>query len=222
MASSDLFDAGHDPAENRERRELRYNFQFDDLWAFYWYFNLKSPVTRRNRQLLKWNAPIAAALVGVALVVFGLQLASDEMRIGLCSVGITFLLLAVYRRITWRRRLRHAAKTLAYNAHQRSIRKDVFGPRRVVLTPTTVTESSEWSVTTYKLAAIDQIVDNEAHLFFLRTPAAGIVIPKSAFAGPDEYQAFLATAQAWHAAAVAADNANDGTQPPQFGGKPER
>lgn len=222
MASSDLFDAGHDPAGNREQRELRYNFQFDDLWAFYWYFNLKSPVTQRNRQLLKWYAPIATTLVGVAIVAFALQLSRDEMRIGLCSAGITFLLLAVYRRITWRRRLRHGAKTLAYNAHQRSIRKEVFGPRRVVLTPTTVTESSEWSVITYKLAAIHQIVDNEAHLFFLRTPAAGIVIPKSAFAGPDEYQAFLATAQAWHAAAVAADNANDGTQPPQFGGKPGR
>jgi YcxB-like protein len=63
--------------------------------------------------------------------------------------------------------------------------------------------SAELGESTIKWPAYTHVFGTSEHIYLYRGPQRAIIIPRRAFASPEEAEAFLQAAQEWHAAATA-------------------
>lgn len=174
--------------------EVEYSLGLEDLLAFNQYRNAHSPTIRRQQLTHRLAVPLALAVLWVLLsgMVGGIVGPSAWIMLGLFIglVGAVFF-------FSYPARVRQRTRRLVERMYMEGQNRGLFARRRLTITPETITDATEISVTTMRWAAVEKIVIDERHAFFYVSAVGAFVLPKAAFATEAEFQEFVETAQGY-------------------------
>ncbi len=71
----------------------------------------------------------------------------------------------------------------------------LFARRRLTITPETITEATEISVTTMRWVAVEKIAVDQRHAYFYISAASAFILPTAAFATEADFNEFVQTAR---------------------------
>lgn len=179
---------------------IDFHLQREDLVAFALFQQKHSPAARKQRRLRMVIWGVALVVLLASLIRRGI-LSTDDW---LLMAGTVLLLAGVFVSLPQIRewRLRKAIERM-YGEGRNVL---LYGPRRVVLTPKSLSNSSPNSQSETRWIAIEKIVDTEKALYIYLSSVSGVIIPRRAFTSEDHFQKFLHTAQEFHSRALASEN----------------
>jgi hypothetical protein len=174
--------------------EVEYSLELEDLLAFNDYRNAHSPTFGRQQLTVRLAVPIMLAGLWVLLsgIVGGFVGPSVWIILGLL-IGLVGAVFVFSYPALLRRRIRRLVQRLYMEGQNRGL----FTRRRMTITPETVTDATEVSVTTMKWVAVERIVVDQRHAFFYTSAASAFILPKAAFETEEEFQEFVETAQGY-------------------------
>jgi hypothetical protein len=103
------------------------------------------------------------------------------------SMAATFILLTFVSPLLARRRMRRAVANLYREGSNRAL----LGPRRLRLSPSGLSHSSELIETTAKWAAVEKIETNEQYACLYIAAAQAYIVPRRAFGDEAQFSAFV-------------------------------
>jgi hypothetical protein len=172
--------------------EVEYSLGLEDLLAFNLYHGTHSPTLRRQQVISRlallfgvavgWllMSEIAGKIVGPsAWIIFGFAAA---------LVGVVFF-------VSYPALLRHRMRRLVGRMYMEGQNRGLFTRRRLTITPETITDATEISVTTMKWVAVEKIAIDQRHVYFYTGSASALILPKAAFGTEAEFNEFVETAQ---------------------------
>ena len=170
--------------------EVEYSLGLEDLLAFNQYRNAHSPTIRR--QQFTPRVAVLIALAGVWVLSSAIVDPSAWIILGL------FLgLVGAISYFSYPARLRRRSRRLVEHIYMEGQNRGLFTRRRMTITPETITDATEISVTTMKWVAVEKIAVDQRHVYFYVSAASAFILPKAAFATEEEFQEFVETAQGY-------------------------
>ncbi len=173
-------------------KEITFNLEAADLKAYFRHYCRVSPSVRRANVIM-------LVLVGVV----SLQLSARGEEIGMNSrVGLFFVyyILGSLIALTFAFLVNYAIQSRSW---QDSKRHGLLCEHTFALTPETLRTHTAASDANISWKGIYRIDATASHLFFFVQPELAYIIPRGAFPTPEAAEEFLATARAYHGAAVA-------------------
>ena len=177
-----------------------YEITKDDLSAFNLYHHRHSPTARRQ-YLRSWFVPA----VVWSLVCTGIWYLADRERgtpmrtfLDLMPLFSGVPVYLLYFPWAYRRKLRKIVDGMVSEGQNRGL----FSRHRVTITPESVTDSSEHGQTSTAWRGVERVVAADEHAYIYTNALAAVIVPRRAFAGPSEFEAFVRTARGHHEKAV--------------------
>lgn len=179
---------------------IDFELQRDDLVAFALFHQKHSPAARKQRRqrMVIWGGVL---IVLIATFIRRGFFSSDDWLLVACTIlFLVGLFVSLPQIREWR--LRKAIARM-YGEGRNVL---LYGPRRVVLTPQSLINSSANSQSETRWIAIEKIVVTEEALYIYISSVSSVVIPRREFTSNDHFQTFIQTAQDFHTRALAAEN----------------
>ncbi|MHC4179334.1 MAG: YcxB family protein [Planctomycetota bacterium] len=179
--------------------EVEYSLELEDLLAFNLYHNAHSPAIRRVQRTVRLAVltTLVAVLTTLAIVCVVLSGLGHE-TLG-TSAWIAFsLFIGLVGAILFfshPARVRQRTRRLAERMYREGENRGLFTRRRMTITPETITDATEISVTTMKWVAVEKIAVDRRHAYFYVSAASAFTLPKAAFATEEGFQEFIETAR---------------------------
>ncbi len=170
--------------------EVEYSLELEDLLAFNQYHHAHSPAVRRQQ-----FTPRVAVLIALAAVwVLSCAIVDPSAWI---ILGFFLGLVGAISYFSYPARVRRRSRRLVERMYMEGQNRGLFTRRRMTITPETITDATEISVTTIKWVAVEKIVVDQRHAYFYDSAASAFILPKAAFAAEEEFQEFVETAQGY-------------------------
>ncbi|MGI8982614.1 MAG: YcxB family protein [Pirellulaceae bacterium] len=179
---------------------IEFEFQREDLVGFALYHHKHSSATRTQqlRKLIVFGVAVVTLLA--FLVQRGIRSLDDWLLVGGAALLVVGLFVSLPRIREWR--LRKSIDKM-YGEGRNPL---LNGPRRIILTPLSLINSSPNSQLETRWSVIEKIVVTEQALYIYISSVSSVVVPRRAFTSDDHFQTFVHTAQEFHAGALAAEN----------------
>jgi hypothetical protein len=175
-----------------EGMEVEYVLGMEEVLAFNLYVHRHAPALRRRT----WTARLTVPAICLGAWVMLAGFVQEPGPVIVLGVFLGVIALAFF--LAFPSRARHAVVRLVQRLYSETNSRGAFGRRRMTITPDTVTEAGELTVTTKKWAAVDKIVEDQRHVYFYVSALSAFILPKSAFPNEDAFRAFLETAERYH------------------------
>lgn len=180
---------------------VEYEMTPDDWVAFNLYHHRRSPTARR-RYLRSWFFAAGVWLLG-CLALWHL---ADRGRgtplqtfLALLPLFIAVPIYLVWYPWAYRRNLRRTVAGMVSEGRNRRL----FGRHRVTISPRGIAECGEFGESTTAWQAVERVVSAGEYAYVYLNAVAAIVVPRRAFADPEEFDKFVRTAQEYHDSAAA-------------------
>ncbi|MFN7954227.1 MAG: YcxB family protein [bacterium] len=185
----------HTDATGAEARHIDVDITADDLAEFSAAHLVSSPSGRRQRRVFQVAfAFYVALMVSTALAKWW---AERELDVGSIVTAVLVALFALFyagfQRTMGRRITR---RSLAASRNLGSV-----GPRRVTIAPRSFRCEGPYTDDQVRWPAVERIVESEHALYVYVSANSGYVVPRRAFASDAEFEAFVAMARQYQAAA---------------------
>jgi len=175
--------------------EVEYSLELEDLLAFNQYRNAHSPTFRR--QQFTSRVGVLVALLGVWVLLFGMVGTILAPRTWI-ACGLFIALVAAVFFFSFPALVRRRTRRLVGRMYMEGQNRGLFARRRLTITPETITDATEISVTTMKWVAVEKIAVDQRHVFFYVTATSAFILPKAALATEEEFEEFVETAGRYH------------------------
>ena len=176
--------------------EVEYSLGLEDLLAWNDYRDAHSPAVRRRHLAFPVFFLVLAAVTWVwAFGPVGQRLPGGWTVAGsllALATGLFGVLLLLYPAL-----LRYGTRRLVRAMYREGQNRAFFTRRRLTITPETLTDATEISVTTMKWVAVEKIAVDQRHAYFYVSAANALILPKAAFATAAEFNEFLEAAQGY-------------------------
>jgi hypothetical protein len=180
---------------------VEFALDLEDYIAWNWHKVQTVPLLIRQRRI-QWAAVPLLLLAIDVLVVMQLRTANFPTMVVVSS----FLpLMALAIAILFPYRYRRAVRKNAVAFYNQSSNRALHGHRKVEISPTGVSLTSELYEALYRWPLIIRVEVTGQHAFLDTGGLGGIIIPRHAFTHDAIFQAFLATVQRYQQAAQDAD-----------------
>jgi hypothetical protein len=165
--------------------EVEYELTPDDLYAFQWRAAVTSPRARRFTRKVYgyWFLALLVVAVMPAIGAGGFVISRVDYKFFL----ITFAIIAALQWYLGRRLMRRAILQLLKEERPG---RGQLGKHRVVLTDDGLLESTAVGESRTSWAGVNRVEHNAEYIFIYTSPAAAQVIPKRAFKGTQQAEAF--------------------------------
>jgi hypothetical protein len=171
--------------------EVEYSLGLEDLLAFNQDRNAHSPTIRRQHLTVQVFFLVLAGipwLVGFGMV----RLAGPRtLTAGYAVVGLAVAVLF----LSYPALARRAERRLASRMYMEGQNRSLLSRHRLTITPETITDANELSVTTMKWVAVEKIAVDRGHAYFYTSALSAIILPKASFPTEEEFRDFVETAQ---------------------------
>jgi hypothetical protein len=172
--------------------DAEYTLTEDDFLKLHLHAETVIPALRWRYRMFRWGIPVGAVIYGIgftAMVFKGPSSLSDKI-LGLIFLGMALLLLAGAHKLHVS--LNRWSVRTQMRARQHSLLSE---PLRMMLLPDQVYITTRTSHSSYKWGAILNITESPTHFFFWISQRDALIIPKRAFATPEEARLFGETAR---------------------------
>ena len=165
--------------------EVEYELTPDDLYAFQWRGVFQSPRGRRARRNVYLGWTLAVVLFAIVPAIGADGFTMSRVSLGFIAIALPAVFLFQWCLERWivRRAIRELLKDERPD-------KGHLGRHRLVLGEDGVHESTAVGESRTTWAGVDRVEQNPDYIFIYTTPAAAHVIPKRAFAEPQQADAF--------------------------------
>jgi hypothetical protein len=173
--------------------EAEYTLALDDVLAWNRYYLDHSPTIRHSlRRRIVYQA--LGAIVGC--------LAVSAILPSLWWLWGIFIVLCVaifsVFAFAYPNSTRRTNTRLIERMYEEGKNASLYRRRRLTIAPETITEATDISVTTYKWSAIEKIVIDQQHAYFLVSALGAFVLPKRACATDEAFQRYVELAQQYY------------------------
>ena len=170
---------------------IEYQNTLDDILALNWYHHRASPAARRTLLLFQYGLPIAI----VVLVVLITLAAGWSLFTIVPAVVLALAWFALVPQMQ-KRNLQKQIVRLYAEGRDRGI---VTG-HKVSMSSSSITDRTDRGETTTAWKDVDKVVATEKHVFIYVGPQSALIVPRGAFPGESEYNAFVDAAMRYHKA----------------------
>jgi hypothetical protein len=176
--------------------EVEYELTHDDLFAYQWRAAFTSARARRTRRTtyLGWFVAVLLLAIVPAIGADGITIS----RVSLTFIVVTFSSVALAQWFLERRLMRRAIWQLI---KEEKPDRGQLGKHKVVLTPDGVRESTMVGESRTSWAGVDRVEQDPHYIFIYTTAVAAFLVPKRAFHGPQEAEAFYELSRSSRASA---------------------
>jgi YcxB-like protein len=176
--------------------EVEYELTRDDLYAFQWRAVFVSPRGRRTRRTtyLLWVLAVLLFAILPAIGADGFVISRVSFTFIVVAIPIIFLLQWCLERWLIRRAILQLLK-------DEKPGKGLLGRHRIVLSQDGLVESTPVGESRSSWAGVDRVEQDPHNIYIYTSLAAAHVIPKRAFRGPEEADAFYRFSRAGKEAA---------------------
>jgi len=170
---------------------VEYELTRDDLYAFQWRAAFHSARGRRVRRTsyIIWIVVILLFAVVPAIGPHGVTLSRIDVTSILIFLPLAFLFQWCFERML----LRHAIRQLLKDERPD---RGQLGWHRLVLTEEGLTESTAVGESRTTWAGVHRVEQNRDYIYIYTAPALAHVVPKRAFASPEQAERFYQLSQA--------------------------
>ena len=171
--------------------EVEYELTRDDLYAFQWRAVFESPRGRHARRLvyLGWLLAIVLYAFVPAIGPHGITLSRVSVTFIVTSLVIVYLLQWSLDRWLVRRAIRQLLETERPDRGQ-------LGRHRLLLDEDGLTERTAVGESRTRWAGVDRVEQSRDYIYIYTSSAGAHVIPRRAFASPEQADAFYRLSQA--------------------------
>ena len=165
--------------------EVEYELTRDDLYAFQWRAVFESPRGRHARRLvyLGWLLAIVLYAFVPAIGPHGITLSRVSLTFIATSLIIVYLLQWILDHWLVRRTIRRLLEDERPDRGQ-------LGRHRLMLGEEGLIESTAVGESRTSWAGVDRVEQSREYIYIYTSPAAAHVVPKRAFANPEQADAF--------------------------------
>jgi hypothetical protein len=176
--------------------EVEYELTRDDLYAFQWRGVFLTPRGRRTRRntYLTWVLAILIFAAVSAIGADGFVISRVSFTFILVAISIAFLFQWCLERWLIRRAILRLLE-------DEKPGKGLLGRHRIVLSQDGLVESTPFGESRTSWAGVDRVEQDQHNIYIYTSLAAAHVIPKRAFRGPQETDAFYQFSRAGKEAA---------------------
>jgi YcxB-like protein len=176
--------------------EVEYDLTRDDLYAFQWRAAFTSPRGRRARRTvyLLWLLALVLIAIVPAIGPDGFVISRVSFTFLIVAIPIVFL-------AQWLLETRLMRRTILGLVAEEKPGRGQLGKHRLVVSEDGLKESTAVGESRTSWAGVDRIEQDQDYIFIYTSAAAAHMIPKRAFSGKEEAEAFYQLARAGKAAA---------------------
>jgi hypothetical protein len=171
--------------------EVEYSLELEDLLAFNQDRNAHSPTIRRQHLTIRVFFLLVAGIPW--LLGFGI-VGGVGPRTLTVAYAVLGLAVAVFV-LSYPALARQGERRLASRMYMEGQNRSLWARQRLTITPETITDATEISVTTMKWVAVEKIAVDQRHTYFYTSALSAIILPKAAFPTEEEFRGFVEIAQ---------------------------